>query len=91
MKRQSHQVQHKHGPLVPVKSWQVYELSDHTGTGALVLIPPSGEGATGVYSLSRLELLELAREIQRVLDPSPLEKIHRTLEKIEAQLKDIPK
>ena len=91
MLRTMTQVQHKFGAVVPAKGVDVVQISDSEELGVLVFHPEDGKGEFGLYSLPRHRLLEVAKKIQQILDPTPTEQILRRLETIEAHLREIPK
>ena len=82
------QVQQQFGPLVPLEAWKLVEVSDLPELVGLVLTSDS-EGLHGprVYHVSHRQLLQLARDIQQLLDPSPEDRILAALGRIETLLR----
>ena len=82
------QVQQQFGPLVPLESWKLVEVSDLPELVGLVLTSDS-EGRHGprVYQASHRQLLQLAKDIQQLLDPSPEDQILAALGRIETLLR----
>ena len=84
----SEQVQKRYGPLVPLESWKLVEVSDLPELAGLVLTTDSGSGhGPRVYHMSHRRLLQLAGDIQQLLDPTPEQQILGALERIEKLLR----